>query len=73
MGRSVAFGATLPGEGFAIQIVRLAEVITTFAMVGASGTIDDAIGEFAMEYADHNERSQEVRPDGQASKPLPTS
>jgi aquaporin Z len=33
MGRSVAFGATLPGEGFAIQIVLLGEMITTFAMV----------------------------------------
>jgi aquaporin Z len=33
MGRSVVFGATLPGEGFAIQIVLLGEVITTFAMV----------------------------------------
>jgi aquaporin Z len=33
MGRSVAFGATLPGKGFAIQIVLLGEAITTFAMV----------------------------------------
>jgi aquaporin Z len=33
MARSVAFGATLPGEGFAIQIVLLGEAITTFAMV----------------------------------------
>jgi aquaporin Z len=33
MGRSVAFGATLPGEGFAIQTVLLGEAITTFAMV----------------------------------------
>jgi aquaporin Z len=33
MGRSVAFGATLPGEGYAIQTVLLGEVITTFAMV----------------------------------------
>jgi aquaporin Z len=33
MGWSVAFGATLPGEGYAIQTVLLGEVITTFAMV----------------------------------------
>jgi aquaporin Z len=33
MGRSVAFGATLPGEGYTIQTVLLGEVITTFAMV----------------------------------------
>ena len=33
MGRSVAFGATLPGEGYSIQIVLLGEVITTFIMV----------------------------------------
>ncbi len=33
MGRSVAFGATLPGEGYAIKTVLLGEVITTFAMV----------------------------------------
>jgi aquaporin Z len=33
MGRSVAFGATLPGEGYAIETVLLGEVITTFAMV----------------------------------------
>ena len=33
MGRSVAFGATLPGDGYAIETVLLGEVITTFAMV----------------------------------------
>jgi aquaporin Z len=33
MGRSVAFGATLPGEGRAIGAVLLGEVMTTFAMV----------------------------------------
>jgi aquaporin Z len=33
MGRSVAFGATLPGPGYAIQKVLLGEVITTFTMV----------------------------------------
>lgn len=33
MGRSVAFGATLPGEGYSIQAVLLGEVITTFLMV----------------------------------------
>jgi aquaporin Z len=33
MGRSVAFGATLPGEGYAIRTVLLGEVVTTFAMV----------------------------------------
>ncbi|HOW71113.1 MAG TPA: aquaporin [Phycisphaerae bacterium] len=33
MGQSVAFGATLPGEGYAIRTVLLGEVITTFAMV----------------------------------------
>jgi aquaporin Z len=33
MGRSVAFGATLPGKGYAIQSVLLGEVITTFIMV----------------------------------------
>jgi aquaporin Z len=33
MGRSVAFGATLPGAGYAIGTVLLGEVITTFAMV----------------------------------------
>ena len=33
MGRSVAFGATLPGEGYATQTVLLGEVITTFTLV----------------------------------------
>ena len=33
MGRSVAFGATLPGEGHSIGTILLGEVVTTFAMV----------------------------------------
>jgi aquaporin Z len=33
MGRSVAFGATLPGAGFSTTTVFLGEVVTTFAMV----------------------------------------
>jgi aquaporin Z len=33
MGRSVAFGATLPGEGYSTGTVLLGEVVTTFAMV----------------------------------------
>lgn len=33
MGRSVAFGATLPGEGFSTATVLLGEVATTFAMI----------------------------------------
>jgi aquaporin Z len=33
MGKSVAFGATLPGSGFTFSTVLLGEVITTFAMV----------------------------------------
>ena len=33
MGRSVSFGATLPGEGYSLGAVLLGEVITTFAMV----------------------------------------
>ncbi len=33
MGRSVAFGATLPGEGYATPTVLAGEVITTFTMV----------------------------------------
>jgi aquaporin Z len=33
MGRSVAFGATMPGEGYAIRTVLLGEAVTTFAMV----------------------------------------
>jgi aquaporin Z len=33
MGRSVAYGATLPGQGYAVETVLLGEVITTFIMV----------------------------------------
>lgn len=33
MGRSVAFGATLPGEGYEIWVVLLGEAITTFALI----------------------------------------
>jgi aquaporin Z len=33
MGTSVAFGATLPGSGYALSTVLLGEVITTFTMV----------------------------------------
>jgi len=33
MGRSVLFGATVPGEGYSIQTVFAGEVITTFALV----------------------------------------
>jgi len=33
MGRSVAFGATLPGEGFSMGIVLLGEALTTFALI----------------------------------------
>jgi len=33
MGKSVSFGATLPGEGFSTSVVLLGEVITTFTMV----------------------------------------
>ena len=33
MGRSVTFGATLPGEGYGVGAVLLGEVITTFTMV----------------------------------------
>ena len=33
MGRSVAFGATIPGKGYAIETVLLGEVFTTFALV----------------------------------------
>jgi aquaporin Z len=33
MGRSVAFGATLPGEGYSVLSVLLGEVIVTFTMV----------------------------------------
>jgi aquaporin Z len=32
-GRSVAFGATLPGDGYSILVVLLGEVVTTFTMV----------------------------------------
>jgi aquaporin Z len=32
-GRSIAFGATLPGAGYSTQAVLLGEVVTTFAMV----------------------------------------
>ena len=33
MGRSVAFGATLPGVGYSTGIVLLGEVVTTFALI----------------------------------------
>jgi len=33
MGRSVAFGATLPGNGYATSSVLMGEVLTTFALV----------------------------------------
>jgi len=33
LGRSVSFGATLPGEGFTLTTVLLGEIITTFIMV----------------------------------------
>ena len=33
LGNSVAFGATMPGEGYSMQTVLLGEVITTFTMV----------------------------------------
>ncbi len=33
MGRSVAFGATLPGEGYSVGFVLLGEVVTTFALI----------------------------------------
>lgn len=33
MGRSVAFGATRPGEGYSAGIVLLGEVVTTFALI----------------------------------------
>jgi aquaporin Z len=33
MGRSVAFGATVPGDGYSVGAVLFGEVITTFAMV----------------------------------------
>ncbi len=34
MGRSVAFGATLPGDGYSTGVVLLGEVVTTFALFG---------------------------------------
>lgn len=33
MGQSMAYGATLPGEGYSLLVVLLGEVITTFLMV----------------------------------------
>jgi len=33
MGRSIEFGATIPGEGYSLQTVMLGEIITTFTMV----------------------------------------
>src|SRR5262245_50084168 len=33
MGRSVAFGATLPGAGYAMPLVVLGEVVTTFLLI----------------------------------------
>jgi aquaporin Z len=33
MGRSVAFGATLPGEGYSAGFVLLGEAVTTFALI----------------------------------------
>src|SRR5262249_8112489 len=33
MGKSVAFGATLPGEGYAIPTVLIGEVVTTFFLI----------------------------------------
>jgi len=33
LGRSISFGATMPGQGFAISTVILGEIITTFTMV----------------------------------------
>ena len=33
MGRSVAFGATVPGAGYSTQVVLLGEIVTTFTMV----------------------------------------
>ncbi len=33
IGRSVAFGATVPGEGYATWVVLMGEVITTFALI----------------------------------------
>jgi aquaporin Z len=33
MGRSVAYGSTLPGQGYSLEMVLLGEVITTFGLV----------------------------------------
>jgi aquaporin Z len=33
MGRSISFGATMPGQGFTISTVILGEIITTFTMI----------------------------------------
>jgi aquaporin Z len=33
MGRSVVFGATVPGEGYSFGTVFMGEVVTTFAMI----------------------------------------
>jgi aquaporin Z len=33
MGRSVAFGATIPGEGYSTAVVLMGEVLTTFGLV----------------------------------------
>jgi len=33
MGRSISFGATIPGQGYALSTVLLGEIITTFTMV----------------------------------------
>jgi aquaporin Z len=35
MGRSVAFGATLPGEGYSTAVVLMGEVVTTFGLVAS--------------------------------------
>src|SRR6185369_478780 len=33
MGRSISFGATVPGEGYSILAATMGEAVTTFAMV----------------------------------------
>jgi aquaporin Z len=33
LGRSISFGATLPGEGYNLEVVLLGEIITTFCLV----------------------------------------
>jgi aquaporin Z len=33
MGRSIAFGATIPGEGYSTPVVFMGEVVTTFGLV----------------------------------------